>query len=147
MKVVYTFILITFTLSALLYLTGVTIDNPSNTAGMLVAIGHGDLSIFLDPVNGILLIALGIVTGMSLINALSGGNASVAITNGFMALASWLFYNVVRDYISLLSKVGENCILANGELCSVGYWITWFFVVLTTLGFIWAIVDWVGGND
>jgi hypothetical protein len=147
MKVVLTFIIMTFTLASFLYLTGITYDNPSNTVGILVAIGSGDLSIFLDPLNGILLIALGIITGVSLINALTGGNASVAITTGLASLASWLFLNVIRDYISLLKKVGEGCVLASGGLCSIVYWVTWFFVVLTTLAFIWVVIEWVGGND
>lgn len=148
MKVVFTFIMMTFTLSAFLYLTGITHDNPSNTVGMLVAVGNGDLSIFyLDPLNGILSIALAIFTTLAIANAITGGSAGVAITSGLASIATWLFINVVRDYISLLKKVGENCVLADGGICSIGYWVTWFFVVLTTIGFIWVIVEWVGGND
>lgn len=144
MKVVYTFIIVTFALSLILYLGGVVEENELSAIGLFKdIITNGIISSKL----WIALLGFGAIVFTTVTaNALTGGNASVGITLGLSALIVWAI-SLVGDFYTLIGKVGENCDLAAGGLCTVPYYIFWVFGGLLAVSFVWALFDLLMGND
>lgn len=146
MKVVWTFIMITFAVSLILSLGGV-IDNSYSAAGIISGlfngVGNSALWIALFGVGGVVTI----MAAISIANALTGGNASVGITAGYVAFAAYCI-GLIGDWISIINKAKTDVTcLSTQSICGVGYYIIYVYGVLMVIGFIFALVDLVGGND
>jgi hypothetical protein len=144
MKTVFTFAIITFAVSLFLWLGGATTDNEFNSFEMLQGLLTGGLA------NSTLWLVvfgfIGIMTATSLGTAFFGADASIGRALGFSALVVW-FLTLIGDFIAIIGKASTGCSLAAGEICTVSYYVIWFFGLMITAGFIMAAVDLVGGND
>ena len=151
MKVVFTFVILTFVLSSILFLGGVTSNNQYSAIGYIVNLTQGNLSSSTLWIG--LLAIISIITIAATANALTGGSSGVAITLGMAAMATWAL-SLVGDFIATIKAVGVKCTAGyvngafiGGGFCSIGYWIVWLFGILIVVGFVWALFDLVGGND
>jgi hypothetical protein len=144
MKTVFTFVIITFTVSLFMWLGGVTTNNEFNSFVLLQGLMNGGIAN-----SSLWLIVFGfisIMTATSIGSAFFGSDASIGRSLGFSALAVW-FITLIADFVSIIGKAKEGCSLVSGEICTVSYFVIWFFGLLITAGFIMATVDLVGGND
>lgn len=163
MKVVFTYIMITFAMSLFLVLGGVvTIDPPQTTvvegsnltvyspdsihftsAGILVDVMDNGIKSSYLWTSFITLIMI-VVVGIA-INAFTGGNASVGITLGISFFVWWAI-GVAGDFVSVVNKVNSTCSIQN--MCSdYVYWIIYVVAGLLLVGFVYSLWDLIGGND
>lgn len=151
MKTVFTFIMITFVLSTLLYLGGVTNENELSATRFIINLLSGH-----DVSFSYLWVALAgfgvIVLGVAAVNSATGGNASVATTSGIYWFILWAI-SLVGDFVAVVSKAGATCFDVNtgALICSgmnyVAYYIIWIFGGLVAVGFMFALFDLLTGND
>lgn len=169
MKVVFTYVMITFALSLFLYMGGVIDTTPPSTSvveGSNLTVYNPDMThfaaagIFVDVMNnGIkssylwtsMAVLLAIIVFGAAVNSFTGGNASVGITVGLSFLAWWLL-GLIGDFISVIHLVGNGCVsdgLGNwiGQCGDIAYWVIWAMGGLLLIGFVYAVIDMVGGND
>lgn len=159
MKVVWTFVLITFMVSLFAYLGGVTINSADtvndsifnrvfnvSTIGVLDSIFNGN---FLsgELINFIILIitAMAITAG---INAATGGNASVAVTVAYAVFAGYCI-SLIHAYLNIIAyvKTMAGCNTTVFQCGDIGVTIVYFFGVVLIVGMVFATLDLVGGND
>lgn len=157
MKVVWTFILITFIVTLVLSLGGIDVDSGASvnvlgqvfnvsTIAVLNSIFNGD---FLSgSVIAFIIIIIGAMTATAAINAFTGGNASVAITVAYGAFTAYCI-SLLFSFIHLISytKGLANCSGLLKSCGDVGVIIVYFYGVILLVGFAFALVDLVGGND
>lgn len=145
MKVAFTFILITFAITGVMYLAG--LDTAHYSAfGLLndiITKGIFDSSGFWAIVLGFVLV----VGGVSTVNILTGGNASVGITAGYISLIATYFFGLLNDFRSIIVNVAGKCSLDVMLSCDWIYPVFWLIGGLLIVGMIWSMIDLIGGND
>ena len=147
MKLVYTFVLVSFALSMVLYIGGMTEGNDFSAIGLFIDVVNNGIN------NSTLWLALlgfgAIVFTTVTANALTGGNASVGITLGLSAMIAWAI-SLAGDFLTVIKIVGAKCVV-NGVVCtgmdSIPYYIIWVFGGLLAVGFVWSLFDLLMGND
>lgn len=157
MKVVWSFILVTFMVTLFLYLGGVdtvdggVINTPAgnvslSTIGVIDGIYTGDVGTLITYV---LITIVALMAGIAITNVFTGGNASVGITFAYSIFAIYCG-SLAIEYVNLIAKAKEEAgcvgttILSCGD---IGVNIIYIYGVALFIGFIFAIVDLVGGND
>jgi hypothetical protein len=156
MKTVYTFIMITFALSAILYLAGIG-QNTSDTtvsgwtglipspAQILIGLFNGTGTVLLyASIVGVIILLMIAISG---VNSFTGGNASVGITAGYALFAVYCS-TLLADFINVINVIGDKCVQNAALQCTNWtYWVAWVYGGLLIVGFAFALIDLVGGND
>lgn len=146
MKTVWTYVILTFVIFELLYLSGaIEASDGYSVIGLVNSIMSGGSIAS----SGLWLVVAGIIGTMgaiSLANAFTGGNASVGVTAGYAAFATWCL-GLIFDWVNLIKNTKNDCAIEVSGLCSFGYWSIYIFGVILLVGFVFALMDLVGGND
>lgn len=147
MDKVFTFLMITATISLFLFLAGLggdlnffSIINNIITGGDFI----NSNALWTKIAGATIFIALAAgVTYQSVI----AGNASAAITGVQIVMAGYLV-TFITDLIAVLSKANQVCEANPSGLCGVGYYVIAIPITLLAIGFSWSLAEYVlGGGD
>lgn len=144
MKAVYTFFMITVSISLMLFLVG-GLDSSGNTImpvilNILQGNNVSSSTLWLQ-----LAIFVGAILGAAGLNTITGGSSGAAITIGKGAFIYWMI-NFVGDYVALIAMVKPTD-LATGGLDTVIYYITFVIGGLLAIGFVYSLIDLLFEND
>ena len=150
------FVMFSFALSALFYLSGITTDNETSTINIIRELSNGNSStmgigegtgtndVTNSQIYGWILatFAVAVAAGAA---AVLFGNAGFAKVTASVLLSAFMV-NFINDMLFVISKAGQTC--AVGTVCfEWTYWIVWTIFIIITGGFIWSLVDFVLGTD
>lgn len=140
---VFTFLLITFVMSLLLYFAGQATSN--NSVGLVLSILQGNfqdnelwqqMAIVLAGV-GLLVASIGLVAG----------NSGAAITGATVTMGLFLV-SYISDIIGVIQTAGMGCDVNAAGLCGLVYWLIVFILAPLALMFAYSLMQFaLGGTD